>query len=257
MLWSTTAMTESDESGSAQTTVIELRQYKIVPGMRGFLIDLFEREFIESQEALGMRLIGQFVDRNDPNRFTWMRQFPNMKERRRALEAFYSGPVWLAHRGEANPTLEDNDNVLLLRPATPDLAFGQFGASRAAPGELPRGAGIVFVTIHYLWKDPREGFTEFFRTRMMPELAASGMHVIAAYVPERTPNDFPRLPVRQAENVFVWFTRIAGIDALEAAQYALASRSSWMEGVMPVLADFEERESQRLILEPTPRSALR
>jgi hypothetical protein len=30
-----------------------------------------------------------------------------------------------------------------------------------------------------------------------------------------------------------------------------------MEGVMPVLADFEERESQRLILEPTPRSALR
>jgi len=204
-----------------------------------------------------MRLVGQFVDRNDPHRFTWIREFPGMEKRRGALEAFYSGPVWLEHRGEANPTLEDNDNVLLLRPATPDLAFAQIGARRAARGERPRGAGIVVVTIHYLWKDPGEGFTEFFRTRMMPELSASGMPVIAAYVPERTPNDFPRLPVRQAENVFVWFAWIAGIDALEAAQYALASRSPWTERVMPILADFEERETQRLILEPTPRSALR
>jgi hypothetical protein len=179
-------MTEADQTGLAPTTVIELRQYKVVPGTRDFLIDLFEREFIESQEALGMRLIGQFADRNDPHRFIWIREFPGMEKRRGALEAFCSGPVWLAHRGEANPTLEDNDNVLLLRPATPDLAFAQIGAPRAARGERPRGAGIVVVTIHYLWKDPGEGFIELFRTRMMPELSASGMPVIAAYVPERT-----------------------------------------------------------------------
>ena len=96
--------------------VLELRQYKLHPGQRDVLIALFEREFIESQEALGMRLVGQFRDRNDPRRFTWIREFPNMPDRERALKAFYSGPVWARHREAANATLEDNDNVLLLRP---------------------------------------------------------------------------------------------------------------------------------------------
>jgi len=67
-----------------KTMVLELRQYKLHPGQRDVLIALFEREFIESQEALGMRLVGQFRDRNDPTRFTWIREFPNMPERERA-----------------------------------------------------------------------------------------------------------------------------------------------------------------------------
>ena len=31
--------------------VLELRQYTLKPGMRDILIELFEREFVESQEA--------------------------------------------------------------------------------------------------------------------------------------------------------------------------------------------------------------
>jgi hypothetical protein len=49
-----------------KTTVLELRQYKLHPGQCDVLIALFEREFIESQDALGIRLVGQFRDRNDP-----------------------------------------------------------------------------------------------------------------------------------------------------------------------------------------------
>lgn len=105
-------------------TVLELRQYKIVPGRRDEMIDVFERWFVESQEADGMRLYGQFRDRDDPDRFTWIRGFPDMSARRRSLNAFYSGPVWLAHRDEANPLLLDNDNVLLLKPLTTGLALG-------------------------------------------------------------------------------------------------------------------------------------
>ena len=45
--------------------VIELRQYKIVRGKREEFIELFERNFIESQEELGMRLVGQFRDSSD------------------------------------------------------------------------------------------------------------------------------------------------------------------------------------------------
>jgi hypothetical protein len=45
--------------------VVELRQYTLHAGRRDELIELFEREFIETQEALGMRVIGQFRDLDD------------------------------------------------------------------------------------------------------------------------------------------------------------------------------------------------
>ena len=58
---------------SAQTCcpVVELRQYTLVPDGREELISLFEREFIETQEATGMIVIGQFRDLNNPDRFVW------------------------------------------------------------------------------------------------------------------------------------------------------------------------------------------
>src|SRR5262245_51016529 len=69
--------------------VIELRQYKIVPGRRDAMIGLFEREFVESQEAVGARLVGQYRDMDDANRFTWIRGFSDMTTRAQALNAFY------------------------------------------------------------------------------------------------------------------------------------------------------------------------
>jgi hypothetical protein len=34
--------------------IVELRQYTLRPGQRDVLIDLFDREFVESQEAAGL-----------------------------------------------------------------------------------------------------------------------------------------------------------------------------------------------------------
>jgi quinol monooxygenase YgiN len=116
---------------AAPHPVIELRQYKIVAGKRDALIDLFERHFVDSQEALGNRLVGQFRDLDDPNRFTWIRAFEDMDHRGKALTDFYFGPVWQAHRAEANPLLDDNDNVLLLRPAQAGSGFGPPRGARA------------------------------------------------------------------------------------------------------------------------------
>ncbi|MGH2474717.1 MAG: NIPSNAP family protein, partial [Candidatus Limnocylindrales bacterium] len=73
--------------------VVELRQYTLHAGQRDVLVELFDREFVESQEAVGMELIGQFRDLDRPDRFVWLRGFPDMERRRRALEAFYGGPV--------------------------------------------------------------------------------------------------------------------------------------------------------------------
>jgi hypothetical protein len=81
--------------------IVELRQYTLHPGQRDVLIDLFDREFVESQEALGMKIIGQFRDLDNPNRFVWLRGFRDMPSRAQALKDFYGGPVWKAHREAA------------------------------------------------------------------------------------------------------------------------------------------------------------
>jgi hypothetical protein len=153
-------------------TVIELRQYNIFAGKREQMIDVFDGKLIEGQEQVGMRVLGQFRALDDPNRFVWMREFSNMEERGRALTAFYTGPVWRAHRGEANPLLEDHDNLLLLRPAAAELGLASKPASeRAKVGSQPASAGLIVATIYYLWKDPAEGFTKFFQGRLAPDSA--------------------------------------------------------------------------------------
>lgn len=96
-------------------SIVEFRQYTLRPGARETLIELFEREFVTGQQAVGITVGGRFRDLDDPDRFVWLRAFPDMAHRRRALEAFYTGPVWREHRDVANATMIDSDDVLLLR----------------------------------------------------------------------------------------------------------------------------------------------
>ena len=97
------------------TNLIELRQYLLHAGQRDTLIDLFDREFVETQEAVGMDVLGQFRDPQRPDYFVWFRGFPDMTARHESLTAFYEGPVWARHRDVANATMIDSDNVMLLR----------------------------------------------------------------------------------------------------------------------------------------------
>ncbi|WP_250029650.1 NIPSNAP family protein [Paractinoplanes maris] len=96
--------------------IIELRQYTLHPRRRDELIELFDREFVETQEATGITVIGQFRDLDAPDRFVWLRSFPDMESRRESLAAFYGGPVWKEYRDAANATMIDSNDVLLLRP---------------------------------------------------------------------------------------------------------------------------------------------
>ncbi|WOI45835.1 NIPSNAP family protein [Acidovorax sp. BLS4] len=136
----------------ADCTIVEFRQYTLHPGQRAVLTDLFDREFIETQEREGMRVIGQFVDLDRPDLFVWLRGFIDMPARRRALTAFYGGPVWEAHRNAANATMVDSGNVLLLHPAWPGAA-ADLPTSRAAPDAIDFASGLVDATVFYL-KEP-------------------------------------------------------------------------------------------------------
>jgi hypothetical protein len=231
-----------------QITVVELRQYTLRGSHREDLISLFEREFIESQETLGLHVLGIFRDLDDPDRFVWMRGFRDMAQRRAGLQAFYTGPVWKANNRAANATMLDSDNVLLLCPLP--KSDGLLVPQRAT------ASGIVRVSIHNLAQVPISGFTEFFERTMRPMITEGGGTILATLISETQPNDYPGLPVREHESVFVWLTRFANADEEAKFTRLLVQRSGWRDKVPEALWSALMRKPEVLRLSPTSRSRL-
>ncbi|HEX3652208.1 MAG TPA: NIPSNAP family protein [Rhizomicrobium sp.] len=218
--------------------IVELRQYTLKPGQRDVLIDLFEREFIESQEAAGMEIIATFRDAGNPDRFVWLRGFPDMESRAKALAAFYGGPVWKAHREAANATMLDSNNVLLLRPAWSGSGF-ESGIAQVPGGQ----AAIIVATIRYFDAPVSDAALNVFR-KSLP-LLPRGTRFVAAFVTDHSGNTFPALPVREGENAFVWFATIPDLDAAHPVQ------------LPEQLEHHFARPPETLRLLPTRRSRLR
>lgn len=236
--------------------IVELRQYTLHPGKRDVLIDLFEREFVESQEALGMKVIGQFRDLDNPNRFVWLRGFRDMPSRAQALKDFYGGPVWKAHREAANATMIDSDNVLLLHPANPTSGFSLEGKTRPSAGSNETRSELFVATIYYFDAPVDAGFVQFFEKSVKTVAADAGALVLAYFVTEHSENTFPALPVREGENVFVWFARFNDPAACERYPADLARSPRWHDEISKELAGRVKREPEILKLSPTTRSLL-
>jgi hypothetical protein len=185
-----------------------------------------------------MSVIGTFRDLDDDDRFVWIRGFPSMAERRRSLEAFYGGPVWKANRQQANGTMVDSDNVLLLHPARQGLELPARDA-RPPVGAAAADRGIVEVGL-LLLDAPADDATI--------DLVASCLQgsLLCCLVTEESENDFPALPVREGEHALVWLVgHRNGASAEAGAQIdAVTSR-------VPHVRGFEA-----LRLAPTARSLL-
>ncbi len=237
--------------------IVELRQYTLHPHRRDDLIDLFDAHFVEPQEAAGMTVIGQFRNLDDPNKFVWLRGFSSMDDRARSLAEFYGGPDWKSRRDAANETIIDNDNVLLLRPARATSAFALGDEPRAPATARQPGRGLVIATIYHI--DPTDArerdFIDFFEQTVTPLLVAAGGAVAASFVPERSANNFPALPVREGEHVFVWFSCFPSVVAYETFQRVLGDMPRWRDSVAVELSS-KIREPQTLRLTPTAQSRL-
>ena len=236
--------------------IVELRQYTLHPGKRDVLIDLFDREFVESQEALGMKVIGQFRNLDNPNRFVWLRGFRDMPSRVEALKDFYGGPVWKAHREAANAAMIDSNNVLLLHPATPTSGFSLGNSERPRPGSNETRNELIVATIYYFDAPVDSDFVQFFDKTMKPAVIDSGATVLAYFVTEHSENTFPPLPVREGENVFIWFARFNDPAAYERHTAALTQSPPWRDEISKELARRFKRAPEVLKLSPTTRSLL-
>lgn len=237
--------------------VLELRQYTLHPGRRDVLIDLFERAFVEPQEAEGMRLVGQFRDADDPDRFVWLRAFDDMVSRAEGLAAFYGGPVWRAHRDEANATMIDSSDVLLLRPLAPQTGFAPPSSARPPHGSGSLPGSLVVATICYRDVPVDDELGAFFERAVRPALTAAGAPPLAVYQTESAENTFPALPVRTGEHVVVWFSAFADAEHHRDHMGRLTASAAWRDTVLPGLAGAKISRVQQLRLEPTPRSQLR
>ncbi|TFW21224.1 NIPSNAP family containing protein [Massilia arenosa] len=256
---SASASTSAAPPASANCcAIVELRRYVTYPGTRDTLVRLFEDRFIESQEALGIRVIAQFRDLNEPDHFTWVRGFSDMEARRKALTDFYLGsPVWQANRNAANATLYDNDDVLLLHPAAPGSGFAYDPARRAPPGATAAPDSFVVAQVYSFAQPVAAEFTEFFDRELMPLFERHGAQVLARLVTDKSRNTFERLPVREDVNVYVWFARFANRAAYDSYRAQLGEDTRWRGELFARLRKQLQRPPEVLMLTPTARSQLR
>jgi hypothetical protein len=236
--------------------ILELRQYTLYPGARDAFIALFERRFIESQEAVGIRVTGMFRDINDPDRVVWLRGFADMPSRLKALTDFYYGPVWAAYREQANPMLYDNDDVLLLHPASPGSGFTIDARQRAAIDAIPDRSQFVVATIYSFSDLVPAAFVEQFDRDVMPLLQRHGANVLGRFVSDKSPNTFARLPVREKDNVFVWVASFADRQAYDRYLDALGRDPRWRGELFAAIRKSLQRPPETLMLQPTPRSLI-
>jgi hypothetical protein len=246
------------QPGELCSPIIDLRQYTLFPDARNEFVELFDREFVETQEAVGMRVIGQFRDLGDPNRFVWIRGFPDMAARGRALKDFYvESEAWKKHSSQARSMMIDSSDALLLKPARLNSGFLLPPASERPGLHSSSSDGIVGASIYTLASTADAGFPDFFDRAVAPLITATGGSILASFVTENSPNNFPPLPLREGENVYVSFCAYSNLPAYHDALASLGRNESWRREIWPALLQRIHSRPQILRLVPTSRSQVR
>lgn len=231
--------------------VVEFRRYVTSDGERAHFVKYFDTYFPEAFEQLGAMVIGQFTERGNPNRFTWLRGFRDINARPIVNAAFYYGPVWKEHRTKVNATLPDSDNVMLMRPLRPEQAITVLPA--VDPVTEENGAqGVVVAQIFAVKKGSEDAFakqaeTAFARYRL------AGVQPSGVLVSLDVPNNFPQLPIRTDGPFLVWLGVVKDNTTLDkqlASVLASVEQSLAATGLL-------RGTPERLVMDPTPRSRLR
>lgn len=237
----------------AAPPVLELRQYLLHRGRRDELIELFDREFVEAQEATGMRVVGQFRDIDRPNHFVWLRGFDDHAARRAGLPAFYDGPVWARHGPAAAATMIDSDDVHLLRTSAEPATRLHIRSTSDRDAEADRGVALIVVA--HRRAGQQAAHDDAVRRIVIPRVErAAEFSTAGLFETDPTENTFPRLPVRPS-NVLVWIATGDHVDRLDdAARELSVARLDLAAEIGPAIRD--EIRLDVLRLEPTSRSCL-
>lgn len=93
--------------------IVEVRSYRIKPGLREEFVKLFETRAIPALRSHGMQILGPLLDLENPNKFVFLRSFPSLDERERMKTAFYEGELWKSElEAVAMPMIDSYDVIL-------------------------------------------------------------------------------------------------------------------------------------------------
>ena len=231
--------------------VIEFRRYTVKEGEREHFAEYFESYFPEAFQQMGAIAFGQFFERKNPVGFTWMRGFKNTDARAVINAGFYYGPLWREHALTMNSLMVDSNNVLLLRPLSPERGVAVLPA--VDPVTERKGAqGVVVAQIFAVKANSVDAFAQQAEATFAGYRAA-GAREAGVLVTLDAPNNFPQLPVRTDGPYLVWLGVVKDNQTLETQFTPLAERSSQSLSTTGLLRGAPEL----VILDPTSRSRLR
>lgn len=231
--------------------VIEFRRYTTKQGERNHFALYFENYFPEAFEQLGAIVFGQFLERENPSGFTWLRGFKSMDAQAIVNSAFYYGPLWREHRKTMNDRMEDINNVMLLRPIRPGRGITVLPA--VDPVMEPDGAqGVVVVQIFPVQPEKVESFAVK-AEEVFGRYAVAGVREAGLLVTLDARNNFPQLPVKTDGPYLVWIGIVQNNLVLDTLFRPL------VEWHLPSLSStgLLRSEPELIILDPTKRSRLR
>jgi NIPSNAP len=94
--------------------IIEMRTYKIKPGLRAEFLKVFESKARPEHEKIGMKILGPFLSVENADTFFWMRAFPDLKSRGPLRDQFYEGKLWKEElEQKLMPMIEKYDVVVV------------------------------------------------------------------------------------------------------------------------------------------------
>ena len=97
--------------------IVEMRTYRIRPGLRTRFVEVFRTRSIPEHARLGMPIIGPFLSIEDPDVFFFMRGFPDLASRDRLKASFYEGDLWTRElEAVLMPMIDRYDVVLVEDP---------------------------------------------------------------------------------------------------------------------------------------------
>jgi len=230
---------------------IEFRRYVVKPEERTHFAQYFDSYFPEAFEQLGAVAAGSFLERTNQSGFTWLRAFHSIDDRAVVNAAFYYGPVWGEHRNTLNDLMINSDNVMLLRPVSPER--GVMVLPAVDPVAEARGAqGVVVAEVFAVKADDVETFGKKAESAFAAYRAA-GAREAGVLVTLDVKNNFPQLPVRTDGPYLVWLGVLKDNQVLDRDFTPVAERFRASLMATGLLRGTPEL----IVLDPTPRSRLR
>jgi hypothetical protein len=93
--------------------IVEVRTYTLKPGQRDRFIEFFKTTTAPAQRSFGMKVLGPFVDLENPDVFVFLRSFPTLAAREEMKNALYESDLWKKElEGIAMPMIESYSVVL-------------------------------------------------------------------------------------------------------------------------------------------------